>query len=229
MKKVILSIAFMFCALSIFAQSEEKRTFSELKKLKIKGNFDIVLEASEQNFVHFKSETEITSDKILTTVKSDELTVAVNEKVKPNKLGKVVLTIGYKKLKALEIEDFASLTVKDKVDLDELELTFGGQTQSILEGKIGTLKVKIKDKASLKISGECKNFEIEGKEDAFLTATEFVCDEIKISVKGKGSYLINAVKELNASMNGEGEIVYKGQPKKMKIDTKGGGVIKPLQ
>jgi hypothetical protein len=229
MKKSFLYLVCVFFTFSSFAQTEEKRTFAELKKLVIKGNFDVILEASDVNFVQFKSETNITSDKILTSVKNDELSVSINDKVKPNKLGKVVLIVGYKKLKALEIEDFASLTVKDKLDLDELDLAFGGNTQSVLDGKIKNLKVKIKDKASLKISGECKNFEIEGKEDAFLTATEFVCEAVKISVKGKGSYLINAVKDLNASMNGEGEIVYKGQPKKMKIDTKGGGVIKPLQ
>ena len=229
MKKLVCLLLLLTLSGRIFAQTEEKRTFSEVKKMNIAGGFDITFTESENVFVQFKSETEITSDKILTTVKGDELFVSVNDKVKPNKLGKISLIIGYKKLKSLEVKDFISLNVKNKLDLDELELKFGGETQSTLDLKVNTLTVEMKDKASLKVTGECKNFEVTGKDDSFLTAPDFICENIEISVKGKGSFIVNPVKSLEASLNGTGEIVYKGQPKKLEIDAKGGGVIKPLQ
>jgi hypothetical protein len=229
MKKLISALLFLCFSFNLSAQSEEKRTFSELKKIIIKGNFEVILVESEQNFVQYKSETDITSDKILTVVKGEELFVSINDKIKPKKLEKVTLTVGYKKIKALEMEDFLSLQVKNSLNIDELELDFAGETQSTIDGKFKELKVHISEKASLKLTGECKNFDIEGEDDAFLAAPDFVCENIEIEVKGKGSYVVNAVKSLEASLSGEGEIVYKGQPKKTKFETKGGGLIKPFQ
>jgi len=131
----------------------------------------------------------------------------------------------------LEISNEKSLSTKNKLrlrisvqQLDGIE-TSGASNIVVTGVKTDDFKIGTSGASELKVSGEAKTLSLQSSGAGMIDTKDLHAEKVDVHSSGAANVVVYATEELDASVSGAGTIDYYGDPKTVKEDKSGAGMI----
>ena len=204
---------------------KEKRSTSDFVGLRIAGNFEVILEESNQAFVEINTDENLL-DFIDTEVKAGILRVTQEKKLISK--SKIRIFIYYQELNEIRAMGAALIRNEDYLNSEDLEIVMEGAGAVDLKIISDKLKVELSGAGVISLAGEVQEQELNLMGAGKLEAFDLKSKDCDVTVGGLGGAEIYVTEKLNATIEGVGSIRYDGQPKDINTEIKGLGRIKPV-
>ncbi len=204
---------------------KEKRSTSDFDGLRIAGNFEVILEESNQAFVEINTDENLL-DFIDTEVKAGILRVTQEKKLISK--SKIRIFIYYQELNEIRAMGAALIKNEDYLNSEDLEIVMEGAGAVDLKIISDKLKVELSGAGVISLAGEVQEQELNLMGAGKLEAFDLDSKDCDVTVGGLGGAEIYVTEKLNATIEGVGSIRYDGQPKDINTEIKGLGRIKPV-
>jgi len=204
----------------------ERRSITDFKKLKIGGNFEVILKKGDDNYVRIITDENLLSF-IDTDVKDDVLFITQQKKLISRK--KIKLIINYIDLNDVRIMGAVLLKNEGYLEAEELEIRMDGAGIIDLKIKSNKLKTVLSGAGVVKLAGEVHEQKLNLSGAGKLEAFDLESQECEISVGGLGGAEIFVTDKLDARIEGIGGIKYAGEPSDIKTEINGLGKIKQAE
>ena len=133
----------------------------------------------------------------------------------------VTIYIRVKDLKSIEIDGSADLTGKGKIICDTLDLSISGSGDINLDTESKMLETSIAGSGDMILSGKSQVYKADIAGSGDIKAFGLAADKCEVSIAGSGDCQVNAIQELEISIAGSGEVMYKGNPAKVRNSVSG--------
>lgn len=203
----------------------EKRSVGDFDGLRIAGNFEVILEESEQPTVRINTDENLL-DFIDTEVRAGILNVTQEKKLISK--SKIRIIVNYQELKEIRAMGAALIKNEDYLSSEDLEIVMEGAGAVDLKIISEKLKVELSGAGVISLAGEVHEQELNLMGAGKLEAFDLDSKECDVSVGGLGGAEIYVTEKLNATIEGVGSIKYDGQPEDINTEIKGLGRIKPV-
>jgi hypothetical protein len=108
--------------------------------------------------------------------------------------------------------------------LDDIQMS-GANTIKIIRLNTNQLDVEMSGACMLDVSGKARKFNVEASGACIVNAKDLIAEKIVVEADGASKIIVNAEKQLCASVSGVSKIVYYGDPKTVNKDVCGMGRI----
>lgn len=163
---------------------------------------------------------------IVVTVKENELQIEVEDGVNWDADQPVTATIALPKLTGLDLSGAVTADIKGEVNGDKLECDMSGSTKlSIASIQAQTLEVDMSGRGVLDVANgtvETASYSISGS--GKVSSFGLQANNVFIDVSGAGAIQTTALKNLDVSIAGAGNVSYKGSPA-IKKEISGAGTL----
>ena len=203
----------------------EKRSTGDFDGLSIAGNFEVILEKSDQPNVEINTDENLL-DFIDTEVRAGILSVTQEKKLISK--SKIRIIINYQELNEIRAMGAALIKNEDYLIAEDLEIVLEGAGAADLKIISDKLKVELSGAGVISLAGEVREQELNLMGAGKLEAFDLDSEECDVSVGGLGGAEIYVTGKLNAIIEGVGSIKYDGQPQDINTEIKGLGRIKPV-
>ena len=204
----------------------EKRSVGDFDELRIAGNFEVILEESNQPYVQINTDENLL-DFIETEVEAGILTVSQEKKLISK--SKIRVIVNYQELKDIRAMGAALIKNSDYLSSDDLEIRMEGAGAIDLKILSNKLRVELSGAGVISLAGEVEEQELNLMGAGTLEAFDLDSKACDISVGGLGGAEIYVTEKLNATIEGVGSIKYDGQPEDVYTEVKGLGRIKEVK
>jgi hypothetical protein len=201
----------------------EHRSVSDFERLKIGGNFDVLLENGTNPAVRINTDENLLS-LIDTEVHNGLLEITQQKKLISKK--KIELIITYENLNEVRVMGAALIKNEGYLEAENLEIRMDGAGIIDLKIKSDKLRVALSGAGMVKLAGEVSEQELNLTGAGKLEAFNLESRECMISVGGLGGAEIFVTEKLNARIEGIGGIEYAGDPEDVVSEINGFGKIK---
>jgi len=203
----------------------EKRSTGDFDGLRIAGNFEVILEESNEAFVEINTDDNLL-DFIDTEVKAGILRVTQEKKLISR--SKIRIFVYYQELKEIRAMGAALIKNEDYLKSEDLEIIMEGAGAIDLKILSDKLLVELSGAGVISLAGEVQEQELNLMGAGKLEAFDLDSKDCIVTVGGLGGAEIYVTEKLNAKIEGVGSIKYDGQPKDINTEIKGLGRIKPV-
>lgn len=163
---------------------------------------------------------------IIVTTKENELKIDVEDGVNWDSDQPVIATITLPKLNAIDLSGAVTADIKGDIKGDKLECDMSGNTGlNIASIHAQTLDVDMSGKGVLEVGNgmvETASYSISGS--GKVNGFGLQADNVLIDVSGSGAMQVTALKNMDVSISGAGNVSYKGNPA-IKKEISGAGVL----
>lgn len=213
-----LTIIICFSFLSSNAQS-----IGDFTGVKASDPINIEISQSEENTIKVNAPGNV-PDQIKTKMDGDILEISVDGKIKTEK--PVIIFIGIKSLKSLDISGAAEVKSGNQLNCDILNIESFGAGDVNLEVKANEIKAKIGGAGDVKLKGSTQKLDASITGAGELKAFALETNKAKVKASGAGNAKINVAESLDADVSGAGSVIYKGNPADRNVDISGAGSVK---
>ena len=203
----------------------EKRSVGDFDGLRIAGNFEVILEESDQPNVQINTDENLL-DYIDTEVRAGILNVTQEKKLISK--SKIRIIVNYEELNNIRAMGAALIKNEDYLISEDLEIGMEGAGAIDLKIISDRLMVELSGAGVISLAGEVQEQELNLMGAGKLEAFDLDSKECDVSVGGLGGAEIYVTEKLNATIEGVGSIRYDGQPEDINTEVKGLGRIKPV-
>lgn len=193
------------------------------------GSFDVeILEGPQDGKIKMEGESNVL-EKVKVEVKNNKLTIDFekNLNISINKPVKITLTA--KDLKSLGLSGSGSIIAKGTQNVDEFSVGLSGSGDIIAKVKTKKTTASISGSGDIQLSGNTEDFKVGIAGSGDIKAYELIAKNAEISVSGSGDTQITVQEILQGSVAGSGDIYYKGNPSKVKVNSAGSGEIQQVK
>lgn len=224
--KYINLILFLLISTFIFPNDiSRKELFSNVSNFYIQGSATINFIQGSKEEISIKGKEEIVND---VTVKTNEkkLEIIIPKKSYILLKDRIVINITIKEFKEFAFDGSGKVNIND-FNFDEFYLKINGSGKVYLDdSNFNVLKVDVNGNGNVNISGKTDVLKATLDGVGSIKAFKLQANDATVTLNGAGKMEINVKKELSATLNGVGELLYKGNPKLNQISLKGFGSIK---
>jgi len=181
----------------------DKREIANFTGIELNGAYSVYIEVGKSVNLTIKGEENILKY-IRTKVEGNKLVIDTKKNISPRK--EIQITITVPELEFLESSGACGVTVSN-IASEKFLVDLSGAGSLDLSGKTGKLEIDLSGAGSLQ-------------------AKDLKARKVVISLSGASSADVYASETLDASVSGVGSITYYGDPKDVKKDVSGIGVIK---
>lgn len=127
-----------------------------------------------------------------------------------------------------EIEAAGSVKIEsdEEINSNEMEIEVSGSGSVRLNVNANKLNSKISGSGLLVLSGQVSSHDFEIDGSGTMKAFSLRAKETDANISGSGIAQINVIDNLDINISGSGELIYTGNPKKVKSEVSGSGIIK---
>ncbi|MBI1933910.1 MAG: DUF2807 domain-containing protein [Ignavibacteriales bacterium] len=180
----------------------ENRELGSFEKIDVSGNFDVIVESSNNQDVDVISETNLI-DHIKTVVKKNTLFIYSQENLRPTK--EMLISIKLPKLVGINCSGANNVTAKDIQSKD--------------------FNIDLSGAGSVKIDGKSINTFIDLSGAADLIAKDFISENVNVDISGAANAQVYAVNSIKADISGAGNVELYGEPSNVTTDISGVGSL----
>lgn len=119
----------------------------------------------------------------------------------------------------------AGLIMSPYIEAEDLEVVVVGSGDVIMDLDVGNLVSRVTGNGEFTLTGSVDRQLVYITGSGIYNAENMVSDEAGVRISGAGKVYVNVQKELNISVNGSGEVSYKGDPLISQSDVSGSGAI----
>ena len=203
---IIISISLISCKIGGIKgngnEITENRDLGSFEKIDVSGNFDVIVESSNNQDVDVISETNLI-DHIKTVVKKNTLFIYSQENLRPTK--EMLISIKLPKLVGINCSGANTVTAKDIQSKD--------------------FNIDLSGAGSVKIDGKSINTYIDLSGAADLIAKDFISENVNVDISGAANAQVYAVNSIKADISGAGNVELFGEPSNVSTDISGVGSL----
>ncbi len=208
----------------------------DLQKKEIQvGSFDKVLASQGMEYQLVKGTGQVTIEAeanllpyIEPKVDGGQLSIGVKEgySLRESLEKPITITIGFQELQALTIRDGAMVEVKDTISTTD----FRSQVHSGSEGKLlinaTNVFLDIHSGSNLKAGGTCTTLDARVNSAAELQAFDLISTDATVTTHSAANARVYVTGTLNASAHSAAEVLYRGDPTKVRSNAHSAGEVK---
>ncbi len=202
------------------------RTTEEVKSIDLEMDAKVYLVKGDSQSIVIRGQQNIV-DVLLTEVSSGKLEIKSKESISVNEPIQIWITL--RQLESVELSGSGSIESDTEFNGEKIDVELSGS------GKISLLLNAEKVYAELSGSGDMVfhgkvnkgEFELDGSGNIQAEAMEI--EKCKVVLGGSGEAKVKVNGELEARIDGSGNIYYSGNPQKVKSDVNGSGRIEKTQ
>ncbi len=204
----------------------EARAVSEITAIDLEMNANVYLIKGDTQSVVISAQQNIL-DVLKTEVSGGKIEIKTAESISVAEPVQIWITT--KTIDNIELSGSGSIVSTTEFNSEKLSVDLSGS------GKISLVLNNSKFTGDLSGSGDIYlkgkiaegKFDLSGSGNIF--AMECVMDKCKLDINGSGTAKVNVSSELDASIDGSGEVLYSGNPHKVKSDVNGSGRISKME
>lgn len=221
----LLSISlWMYCATE--AQVKETRNLSSFNKICANGAMELILKQGNKESINIEA-SNIDLSNIETEVKGNTLCVGLKKGNYRNLKLKMILT--YRQIDEIDINGSIELSNEQILKTSKLVFNLSGSGTVDLKIDVEELKVKSAGAGEIKLDGSAthQHFTLSGASN--IEAFKLIGQDTDITINGAGNVNAYAKNKITATINGIGNIQYKGNPSQTNFKKNGMGNISSKQ
>jgi hypothetical protein len=219
---------FLICLLSAspaFAETEQ-RSVKSFDGVYASGPVKVFLTEGNREAVTVTVER-IELDKIVTDVVGNKLEVKPKTGAFTSGNPDIRVQVTYTKLRELHSASGAQLFSESTLTGDKIEVNASTGGGGELRFDVTTLASTVISGSELTVSGRAQNHEITVNTGGKLSAFDLRCENAFVKIGSGGFAEVFASELIEGTVKSAGGLRYKGDPKKERIDTSGGGKARP--
>lgn len=219
MKKILLSLViipfFISCGyrenvLGNGNITTESRTTGNFKGIQLRGSMNVRLIQGADHAVKIEAEENIIPY-IETYVKDEQLIIKYTDNVNINTRRNTTVTVTLSDLQEADITGSGDITGETKfTGNDEIELGITGSGNMKLELDAPAIEAKITGSGDIYLSGNTRDIACSTTGSGKIDATSLKAENAVVKTFGSGDIHVFASIKLDATVNGSGDITYKG-------------------
>jgi len=217
---VLYSCRPMFHASGPLVSSD--RELVQFSKVTLKGSMDIVL-TQDSDYTITVEAAERKMKYISTKIIDGRLVVNVPD----NK--KITVYVPGHVLNEVVIDGSGNITADGELHPNSFEAGIRGSGDVKLNINANSMKVTIDGSGDVDLSGEAKSYNIEVKGSGNIESRNFKVESCGVEIKGSGDCWVYVTDSLNITIDGSGNVYYRGDPETVVTDISGSGKIIPIQ
>lgn|SRR5690554_771862 len=199
---------------------EKQLVISAFEQIELLGEYSVFLSQGKEQKITVKAQSNLVN-LINTSVSRKRWEIKFNPCVETKEAIEIYI----------QVPDLTSISVKgsgkiigDSIfNTNKLKLNIEGSGSIKMEVETKELSSKIDGSGDLNLSGKTKKHQIEVNGSGDVNAFELSSAEAEIEIKGSGDVKVDVSYALDASVNGSGDIYYKGSVKKINSSVDGSG------
>jgi hypothetical protein len=188
----------------------ESRTVGSFKGVQLRGSMNVHLINGADRAVIIEGEENILPY-VETYVNDGKLIVKYRDDININTREDVVVTVTTPELDEIAVTGSGDITGENKFSgNDEIKVEVTGSGNIKIELDAPAVEASITGSGDIDLSGNTKNIKCSTTGSGEIDATELKAENASVSTLGSGSIRVFASVKLDATINGSGDIGYKG-------------------
>ncbi len=224
MKKTGIYLLFLiFTSFMAYSQNNtSNRKVEPFTRLYVGDRMVVSLVKSDHEAISIKTQ-EMNPDNILSTVQNNTLRLTVVREIFGK--GKIYVTVYYKTLKALDIQNGAEVSTESLFKSDSLAVVLKSGGMLYLDADINYLNSYVIEGSLLSAEGYAVTHDIVVATKATVSAFDLESEVVKVKATSGGIAKINVEQQLTAETASGGYIAYRGNPGIKNLNSNRGGEI----
>ena len=203
----------------------DERTVNSFKDVESNGTFNIILTQGPLKPVRIEADENLLTY-IEVSQEGDKLEIREKPDVNLHASGDINVYVTSPDFHSIDLSGAGDLTGTTKItNADNLDVSSSGAGDITLEVDAPVVKVEISGAGSVKLKGQAKSVDIGLSGAGHLQCYDLQAENAKVEVSGVGSAEVFASVKLEATVNGVGNIHYKGNPGSISQSVSGVGSI----
>ena len=204
----------------------ESRALAEITGIELGMDAEVYLIKGDTQSVVISAQQNILA--VLTTeLSGTNLEIKTSESISVTQPIQIWITV--KTINEIELNGSGNITSNTVFNSEKISADVSGSGTISLVLNTENFNGEISGSGDIKLKGKSANgkFSISGSGNVY--ATECEIDQCKIEINGSGAAKLNVLTELDANIDGSGEVLYTGNPQKVKSDSNGSGRISKIE
>lgn len=206
-------------------QASEKRKVDAFTKIKVSGNYKILLKQGPATI------TVTTDDNLLKLIKTNvsggELKINTDGDICNN--GQIIVNITNPDFQAVKSSGTLDLSADTLLNVKDFDMELAGVSKINLDMNAANIKTLANGKAEINLTGQATSHSVTMNGSANLNALDFTVANYRIETSGDTHCKVNVLNELSVNSSGAGDVQYKGNPAKINNANSGATSIKKIQ
>lgn len=207
---------------------KETRTLSSFNSIELNGVMNVFLKQGSNESAVIEADKNIIPYIVTKVNSSGELEISSIEKVDIKKSTKLNVYVTIKDISKLECNGVGNLSSESKLDLNDLEIENNGVGNIDLDVNCNKLELENNSVGNTTLSGNIDNVNIEHNGVGNIKAYDLIADNLKIESNAVGNAEVNSQREIFITLNGMGNVYYKGNASVKKLEKNGFGNVKKM-
>jgi hypothetical protein len=232
--KITRTAAAVGCALFLIFLMATCPLFAETEQRSVKGFDGVYASGPVQVFLTEGNREAVTVtvegielDKIITEVVGNKLEVKPKTGAFTSGNPDIRVQITYTRIREVRSASGARLFCETALTGDKVELNVNTGGSAEVRVDVNTLASTVISGAELSVSGRAQNHEVTVNTGGKLNAFELLCENAFVKIGSGGFAEVFASELIEGTVKSAGGLRFKGDPKKERIETSGGGKARP--
>lgn len=188
------------------AVKEESRNVGSFEEISVDGIFEVSVISGKKQKVVIKADSNLHS-RITTTVKNKKIIISSKGAICTQ--NPMIVEITLAELKSISLEGSSEIfVVSNNCTSEKFSVDLGGTS-------------------SMKLTGRCKNLDVQLQGTAELDGSEFEAQNVNIKAEDATEALIYVTEKLSGTSSGASEVFYSGSPEKVEVQSSDVSEISP--
>jgi len=236
MKKILIlglfSLMFTNCQSQFWRESirgnknivKENRKVGNFDGIFITGSYEVVLQKGKEGKLQIQADENLLPI-IETYVKGNKLYIKTNKKFEIKKFTSLKVLLPIEDIDKISITGSGTVSSNTLWNFEDLKLSITGSGNIDLNLKSNQIKASVTGSGSIHLQGTSQNVSYSITGSGGIYAQNLNADEAKARVTGSGQIKVKAIAYLDANVTGSGDIIYIGNPERLKSKILGSGSI----
>lgn len=225
-------LAFYLVSLAHCAFSQDKKTetrsVSDFDGLEVGGPFDVYINPNGTEALSLTGNAEALAD-VITEVRAGRLVIRFdnnNRWNRPNQNPRVRVAMSVKALKSIQASASANVSTEGTLKAASLTLRASSAADLVLAIEADEVDCDLSSGADARLSGKAKSLRAEASSGADIMAEELNVESCRANASSGADIKVSVSDELEAEASSGADVRYKGEPKKVRVNSSSGGDVR---
>lgn len=202
-----------------------KQVSANFDRIGSSGSFDIEIQnAPQDGKIKLEGESNIL-EKIVVEVENGKLKIEFKRGYNFRSSKSIKITLKAQNLKSIALSGSGNIRAHGTQNVNEFTAAISGSGDIEANVKANLTTASISGSGDIKLSGKTDEFKVGISGSGDVHAYNLNADDVNIGVAGSGDAEVTVNNSLLGAVAGSGDISYKGNPSKVKVNSSGSGDV----
>ena len=204
----------------------EKRTVeANFTGIGSEGSFDILIEDGPQDGIIYLEGDSNILEKITTEIKGNTLVIGFRKGFNLKFNNKIKVRLKAQNLKSIALSGSGTIKTEGVQKANEMSISISGSGDIDAKVAAENITTAISGSGDVYLSGTAQKLKVGTSGSGDVKAFNLKCADLEVGISGSGNTEITASNSISGAIAGSGDIKYKGNPSKIKVNSAGSGDI----